>query len=95
MTIQPDTPRLDHAVTVYGTPSCVQCKAVVRTFDQRGVAHTYVDAAADPDALAYLKAEGVQQVPYVVIAMDSGEHVTFTGNRRDLIDVYFPREVAA
>jgi glutaredoxin len=88
MTAQPET--LTPAVTIYGKPGCVQCVSVKNVITKRGTTPTYVDVMDDADALAYVVAEGVQQMPYVVIAMPNGEHVTFTGNRRDIIDTYFP-----
>lgn len=96
MTIQPteiETP----AVTVYGTPACVQCKSVVRAITKRtGTAPTYVDLSTDPGAADYVRAESPDdlRLPYVVVALPNGEHRTFNGNRADIIDELFPRAAA-
>lgn len=95
MTVQPPE-ILAPAVTVYGTPACVQCKSVVRTITDRGYTPTYVDLTTDPDAEAYVRTESADdlRLPFVVVALPNGEHRTFNGNRRDIIDELFPRAAA-
>lgn len=81
------------AATIYGRPGCVQCVSVNRTITERGGAPTYVDVAADDTAADYVRSEsdGDMRLPFVVLALPNGEHITFNGNRRDIIDAHFPR----
>lgn len=68
-------------ITVYSTPSCVQCTATTRALDSRGLSYQVVDLAVDTDALSRVTALGYRQAP-VVIAGD--QH--WSGFRPDLID---------
>ena len=69
---------------------------LIRRLRDRGAAVTYVDLSTDPAAEAYVRETSAEdlRLPFVVIAMPNGEHVTFNGNRRDLIDQYLPKVAA-
>ncbi|PAT31268.1 NrdH-redoxin [Vandammella animalimorsus] len=56
-------------VTVYSTPSCVQCTATYRALDRQGIAYEVVDLSQDSEAMAMVKNLGYTQAP-VVIAND-------------------------
>lgn len=84
--------------TIYGTPSCVQCKSALRIITERGGTPTYIDLTQDEtgEAEQYIRntSGGDLRLPFVVIQMANGEQVTFSGNRRDIIDQHFPRRTA-
>jgi len=58
-------------VTVYSTPSCVQCNFTYKALDKHGIPYSVVDLSQDEEALARIKAMGYSSAP-VVIA--DGEH---------------------
>jgi glutaredoxin-like protein NrdH len=68
------------SITVYSTPSCVQCKATYRALDKKGVPYEVVDVTTDAQALAMVHGLGYVQAP-VVVAGD--EH--WSGFRPDRI----------
>jgi glutaredoxin-like protein NrdH len=37
------------AITVYTKPACVQCSAVIKALEKKGLPFTKVDIAADPN----------------------------------------------
>ena len=67
-------------VTVYSTPSCVQCKQTYRELDKKGIAYTVVDLSADEAALSRVRGLGYSQAPVVEV----GEQM-WAGFRPDLI----------
>ena len=77
------------SITVYSTPSCVQCKATYRALDRKGLAYEVVDVTADAQALETVRSLGYVQAP-VVIAGD--EH--WSGFRPDRIDALAARAAA-
>jgi glutaredoxin-like protein NrdH len=52
-------------VTVYSTPSCVQCKQTYRELDKRGISYNVVDLAADDAAMSRIRGLGYAQAPVV------------------------------
>lgn len=57
-------------VTVYSTPSCVQCTATYRALDRQGIAYEIVDLTQDAAALEKVKALGYSQAPVVFAGDD-------------------------
>lgn len=56
-------------VTVYSTPSCVQCNFTYKALDKHGIEYSVVDVTQDAEALAMIKGMGYGSAP-VVIADD-------------------------
>lgn len=52
-------------VTVYSTPSCVQCMMTKKQFDKLGITYTEVDLTEHPDKAEEFKAQGHMQAPIV------------------------------
>jgi glutaredoxin-like protein NrdH len=52
-------------VTVYSTPSCIQCKQTYRELEKRGIEFKIVDLASDEQAMAHVKNLGFTQAPIV------------------------------
>jgi glutaredoxin-like protein NrdH len=69
------------SITVYSTPSCVQCKATYRALDRKGLSYDVVDVTTDPEAHALVTSLGYVQAPVVV----SGD-AHWSGFRPDRID---------
>lgn len=67
-------------VTVYSTPSCVQCKQTYRELEKKGIAYTVVDLSADEAALSRVRGLGYSQAPVV----EAGEEM-WAGFRPDKI----------
>lgn len=67
-------------VTVYSTPSCVQCNATYRALERQGIAYEVVDLTQDAAAMEMVKSLGYTQAPVV---MAGAEH--WSGFRPDLI----------
>lgn len=57
-------------VTVYSTPSCVQCTATYRALDRQGIAYEVVDLSQDAAAMEKVKALGYAQAPVVMVGDD-------------------------
>ena len=53
-------------VTVYTTPSCVQCNATKRQFDKLGVPYDAIDLTQHPELVDQFKEIGLVQAPIVV-----------------------------
>lgn len=67
-------------VTVYSTPSCVQCNATYRALDRQGITYTVVDLTQDDGAMQMVKSLGYTQAPVVIAGT---EH--WSGYRPDRI----------
>jgi glutaredoxin-like protein NrdH len=67
-------------VTVYSTPSCVQCKQTYRELDKKGIAYKVVDLAQDDAAMSRVRGLGYSQAPVVEV----GDKM-WAGFRPDLI----------
>lgn len=68
-------------ITVYSTPSCVQCTATYRSLDSHGLEYRIVYVTTDDSALEYVRTElGYLKAPVVVT--DTSH---WTGFRPDLI----------
>jgi len=61
-------------VTVYTTPSCVQCKQTKKYFDKLGVPYDAIDLTQHPELADQFKDLGLLQAPIVVAG--SGVDVT-------------------
>mgnify|MGYP001384031221 CR=1 FL=1 len=57
-------------VTVYSTPSCVQCKQTYRELDKRGIAYRVVDLTQDDEAMSRVRGLGFSQAPVVEAGSD-------------------------
>lgn len=68
------------SITVYSTPSCVQCRATYAALERSGLEYTVVDVTTDAEALATVRGLGYVQAPVVVAG---GEH--WSGFRPDRI----------
>jgi len=77
------------SITVYSTPSCVQCKATYRALDKKALAYEVVDVTQDAQALATVQALGYVQAPVVVVG---DEH--WSGFRPDRISAVAERFAA-
>ena len=74
-------------VTVYSTPSCVQCKGTYRALAKHGVPYEVVDLSTDMEALAATKEMGYFQVPVVAVREPGAAEDTYWyGYRPDLIE---------
>ncbi len=63
----------DHAVKVYSTPWCGDCRRLKQLFSDKSVEFTEVDIDADQDAASDLFGKtGKKAIPYVEI---DGEHL--------------------
>ncbi|MFB9377308.1 glutaredoxin-like protein NrdH [Kineococcus gynurae] len=69
------------SITVFSTPSCVQCSATYRALDRKGLAYDVVDVTTDEAALATVKSLGYVQAPVVLVGE---EH--WSGFRPDRIN---------
>lgn len=67
-------------ITVYSTPSCVQCTATTRALDARGLSYKQVDLSQDRDAHAAVTQMGYRQAPVIIAGEDH-----WSGFRPDLI----------
>lgn len=69
-------------ITVYSTPTCVQCTATYRSLDSKHLDYEVIDLTTNEAALAYVRDQlGYKQAP-VVVAPD-GTH--WNGFRPDRI----------
>lgn len=75
-------------VTVYSTPSCVQCKATYRVLDKLCISYDVIDVTTDPQAEQWVKSLGYVQAPVVVAG---GAH--WSGFRPDKINELVKVEV--
>lgn len=66
-------------IAVFTEPACVQCGAVFRALDKRGLPYRQIDISADPVAREYVMALGYLQAPVV----DAGPDSHFSGFRPD------------
>ena len=55
------------AVTVYTSPSCIQCTMTKKQLDKLGIEHQTVDVTQDPEAHAYVTGLGYTSAPVVVV----------------------------
>jgi glutaredoxin-like protein NrdH len=67
-------------VTVYTTPSCVQCESTKKMLNKNEITFTTVDLTEDDGAMEYVKSLGYASAP-VVVADD--RH--WSGFRPDMI----------
>lgn len=57
-------------ITVYSTPSCVQCTATYRELDRKGIPYNVIDLTEDEAAYKWVKDMGYMQAPVVVAGED-------------------------
>jgi glutaredoxin-like protein NrdH len=67
-------------VTVYSTPSCVQCKMTQRELEKKGIAFNVIDLTTDEAAMSRIKGLGYSAAPVV----EAGEEM-WSGFRMDKI----------
>lgn len=73
-------------ITVFTTPSCVQCGATKRLMDSLGIEYTTVDLTQDPESLARVKSLGYGQAPVVF----AGNEDHWSGFQPEKIRAYAP-----
>lgn len=78
------------SITVYSTPSCVQCTATYRALENHGLDYHVVDLSEDEAAMERVRALGYQQAPVVTDGQDS-----WSGFRPDRISAVAQRLQAA
>lgn len=69
------------AVTVWSKPSCVQCKAVYRSFDKAGVKYEVKNLPDFPEELEAFKDMGFMGAPVV----EAAGHPIFAGFEPDAV----------
>lgn len=70
-------------LTVFSTPSCVQCRMTYRVLEQKGIPYTVVDVTENDAARAYVTEDlGYSQAPVVVV----DEHDHWSGFQPAQID---------
>lgn len=52
-------------ITVWSTPSCVQCMMTKKEMDRLGIRYEAMDLTEHPDKLEEFKAQGLLQAPIV------------------------------
>lgn len=57
-------------ITIYTTPTCVQCETTKRWFDKAGVEYTTVDLSQDAEAMEMVKGMGYASAPVVITELD-------------------------
>lgn len=57
-------------ITVYSTPTCVQCNATYKKLDNLGFEYNVIDTTQDDVALEFVKSLGYMQAPVVVTDND-------------------------
>lgn len=68
-------------IKFYSKKSCTQCRATERAFGKYNLEYEYIDVVEGSPEEAYLKGEGVQQMPYI----EAEGFEPWTGFREDLI----------
>ncbi len=68
-------------VTVYTSPTCMQCAVTYRELDRRGIPYRVIDVSTDQAALEHVQALGYRQLP--VVETPDGH---WSGFRPDKID---------
>ncbi len=58
------------SVTVYSTPTCVQCTATYRALEQNGIAYNVVNLLEDEAAYAKVTGMGYRNAPVVMVGED-------------------------
>lgn len=69
------------SITVYSKPGCVQCRAVKKFFDKKGVEYTVIDISKDDEAQQYLIDNNFKAMPVV----DMGNGSILSGFRPDAL----------
>jgi glutaredoxin-like protein NrdH len=67
-------------VTVYTTPSCVQCESTKKMLNKNEIVFTTVDLTEDDGAMEYVKSLGYASAPVVV-----ADEKHWSGFRPDMI----------
>lgn len=67
---------------VLSTPTCYRCKTVAKHLDAKGVEYVYVDVAEDAEWAAWMRENGLSQVPQTVRGAERVEGVDFDGINR-------------
>lgn len=53
-------------VTVYTTPTCVQCESTKKLMDKNGIEYSVVDLTQDDEAMTMVRGLGYASAPVVV-----------------------------
>ena len=69
-------------VTVYTTPSCVQCKALMKQLDKRSIVYDVMSLEQHPELLEQFKELGMTQAPIVL----TSDEFSFSGFRMNKIE---------
>jgi len=57
-------------ITIFSTPSCIQCTATKREMDRKGIDYNMVDITKDEAAYNQVKGLGYNQAPVVIAGDD-------------------------
>jgi glutaredoxin len=72
-------------ITVYVTPTCVNCPKTIHLLRHHNIPHTVVDITQHKEAYAYVTQDlGYRQAPVVVVS-DGKEQVSWSGHNADMI----------
>ncbi len=71
---------MDQKITIYSTPSCGFCKLEKAYLDEKSIAYTDIDIAADPaEAEKMVEKTGQMGVPVTVIEKEGEEEQIMVG----------------
>lgn len=71
------------AVTVYVTPTCVNCPKTIHLLKEANIVHTVVDLTTDLEAYKYVTQDlGYKQAPIVIVS-DGVEQVSWSGHNHE------------
>ena len=77
-------------ITIYTTPSCVQCRQTKKMFDDSKVTYDSIDLTQHPELAEQFKEAGLLQAPIVIASSDSGT-TRWSGFRYDKIKATIAR----
>lgn len=58
------------SLTLYTTPSCMQCTATKKEFDRLGLSYDVIDLTEDAAAMELVREMGYRQAPVIVAGDD-------------------------
>lgn len=72
-------------ITVYVTPTCVNCPKTIHLLKHHRIPHTVIDLTQSKDAYAYVTQDlGYKAAPVIVVS-DGKEQVSWSGHNPDMI----------
>lgn len=77
-------------LTIYGSPNCHRCAALVRRAVRKGIPHVYVDVTQDKTAKQHVKELGYTELPVGEVGDDH-----WSGARFDKVDELVTRMARA